>query len=251
MKFNSIIIRYGEIALKGKNRPEFERKLISNITHFFNQNNIKFSSIKRIYGRILIKTNEKCDFLKYVFGITSFSYALELDVNEVREEALKLYEKGTFKISTQRIDKKIGLSSQKMNEDIGAYIALTKKAKVNLKNPDTDIGIELMNNKAYLFNEKIDGAGGLPVGINGRVAILVEDESAIKAALLVMKRGCDIVLIENRKLNYDKLRRYNPKFEIRNDFPKNIKAIVVSDTLNNLKERDYDKLVLRPLIYTI
>lgn len=250
MKFNSIIIRYGEIALKGKNRPDFENKLVSNITHFFNKNNTKFSSIKRLYGRILIKTGERCDFLNHVFGITSFSYALELDVDNVKEEAIKLYDKGTFKISTQRIDKNMNLSSQKMNEDIGEYIALNKKAKVNLKNPDLDIGIELMNNKAYLFSEKIDGPGGLPVGVNGRVAVLVEDNNAIKASLLVMKRGCDIVLIEKKKINYDILREYNPKLEVRKDMPDNIKAVVVSDTLNNLKERDFDMLVLRPLIYT-
>src|SRR3989344_7362486 len=140
-EINSVIVRYGEIGTKGKNRGYFEKRLIRNIKDCLSKNNIKFSKIQRYSGRIIIFTSDKCLPLKYVFGITSFSPAIkaELDLEKIKNIALKLYEKGTFRISAKRLNQKFNYSSEQLNKEIGNFIRETKKAKVNLNNPESNI----------------------------------------------------------------------------------------------------------------
>ena len=100
-----IICRYGELALKGKNRFLFENKLISNIKACLEKNNMKYIKITKPPGRILIKTNSSCNSLKNIFGLVSFSQAIStnLDLNEIKKIAFKFYKTPPFRISTQRI----------------------------------------------------------------------------------------------------------------------------------------------------
>lgn len=246
-----IIIRYGEIALKGLNRHEFEKKLIKNIKDCLKKNNKEYNDIKRIRGRIIINTDEKCDELKKVFGITSFSYAQtsEIDLEKIKEISLKHYTSGTFRISVKRLRKEL-FESPKIEKEIGSYVVKHTNAKVNLTKPDINIGIEIAD-KAYIFNKKIKARGGLPIGIEGKVAVLMEDEKSSEAAKRMMKRGCEVVLINPNNLNYDLIKdyAYGFKLEIKKNIPEYIKVIVVSETLNNLKKRTFkDKVILRPLI---
>ncbi|MBL7148013.1 MAG: hypothetical protein ISS82_04265 [Nanoarchaeota archaeon] len=253
--FDTILCRYGEIALKGKNRIFFEKKLVENIMKCFKENKVDFDKIIRVRGRIIIKSKEKCDCLKNVFGLTSFSRAIEtdLDLDKMKENSLRLYKKGSFRISAHRINK-IFLSSKELNEKVGEFIIKKKKAKVNLGKPDIDIGIEIVNNKSYVFSEKVKCLGGLPVGVTGLVSLLLQDKNSLKAGYLMLKRGCCLEIVKNKirnkKINYNTLKKYSYGCSIKEvkKPSKKSKSLVVNDTLDNIKNYKTGLVVLRPLI---
>lgn len=246
------LVRYGEIFLKGKNRSMFEKKLVSNIKDCLKKNKISFNKILHISNRVLVYSNVDCSCIKYVFGITSISKAYEInqEINAMNETALKLYKKGSFRISAQRLEKKFKHTSNQINKIVGAFIVKNKKAKVSLENPGTNIGIELFNNNAYIFNEKINCLGGLPVGVEGKVALILEDKNSLIAGILMLKRGCSIVLVEKKKIDCSLLKKFCYGFDLKSAtaIPKDAKAIVVNDTLDGIKKRNFAKTVFRPLI---
>ncbi|MFH1972273.1 MAG: THUMP domain-containing protein [archaeon] len=244
-----ILVKYGEIALKGGNRHLFEKKLQNNIKSCLKKNNVEYEKVQRVRGRILIITEQECPKLKDVFGIHSFSYIkpITLDLEIMKKEALKLYEKGTFRVSCKRSDK-IFLKSPEIEREVGAYIVEKTNAKVKLKNPETEIFIEVFNNQAHIYNKKHMGLGGLPVGIQGTVGLLLQDESSIEAGIKLMKRGCDLILIKEKDINIEKLKQYEYGFRLDYGTKEDVFALVVNDTIKNIKEYDEDKLILRPLI---
>ncbi len=251
----AIIIRYGEIWLKGRNKSFFENKLIKNIKNFLKQNKINFT-VKKFRSRILIYTNKKIPNLKYIFGITSFSYAKEinLDLEDIKKEAVNLCRKGkTFRVTAKRLAKDINLKSQKINEIIGECIIKKLKLKVNLENPGQNICIEIFNKKAYIFNNNKNTAkcyAGLPVGVSGLCTLILEDKSSLLAGVLMLKRGCSLEIINKNKINYKLLKKfsYGTKIKIVKSPNRYSYAIIVNDTLENYKKRKYRTMILRPLI---
>jgi len=235
---DTVIVRYGEISLKGDNRGFFEKKLVENIKKQLQENRISYSSVARPRGRIIIETNQKCSCLKNVFGITSFSHATstEPETRAMKKAALPLIKKlaknKSFRVTTQRVDKSIQLRSNDIDREIGSFVVDKTNAKVDLTGFDFELGIELFNSKAYLFTERIQGPGGLPVGVEGTVLVLKGRDSA-KAAMLMQKRGCETIVI-NKLSDAAKYSR--------------AKALVVSQTLKNLKPVKTNLVVLRPLI---
>lgn len=189
-----VIIRYSEIGLKGNNRIVFEKKLISNIKDCLKKNKVKYKKIERLRGRIVIFTEEKLNCLKYVFGISSFSTALviEPEINEIEKAVSKLIENkkfSSFRVSAQRLNKNFSLTSPEIERTIGSFICEKFSKKVSLKNFDLEVGIEILD-YAYIFTERVKGLNGLPVGVEGKVISLIEDENSLLASLLMMKRGC-------------------------------------------------------------
>ncbi len=247
----AVIVRYAEIALKGKNRAVFEKQLVRNIRDCLKRNSAAFDSVERMTGRIVVWTEDDCLCLRNVFGIANFSKAVKVDVDldKIKEEALRQYTGGTFRITANRIDKVL-MNSDDINKEVGAYVVEKTGAKVSLKNPDVDIGVELFNNKAYIFNKTFKGPGGLPIGVTGTVAVLVEDKNAVKAAVMMMKRGCRIILVTKVPIDTKELEKYAYGFRIKeaNDIPEEAEAVVTSETLETLQKRDYSIPVLRPLI---
>jgi len=206
-----ILIHYHEIALKGKNRDFFERKLLENIQIAL-KGLVEPKAVKREYGRLIIqlngfkqtkkqiKTNIKKK-LKTVFGIAYFAFALqtELSVKAFCKAAtglLKNKEFMTFKIKTRRSNKLFPLSSREINEKVGKFIQEKFKKEVNLTNPDLTAHIEVSSKETFVFTQKIPGPGGLPVGTAGKVASLISAgfDSPV-AAWYLMKRGAKIVFI--------------------------------------------------------
>ena len=244
-----IIVRYAEIGLKGKNRANFERQLQKNIRHCFKKNNLSFEKVTRERGRIFVYSKEKCPHLKYIFGISSYSYGKEyyLDFETIKKAALEHYTKGTFRITCQRSVKKL-LPSTEMEREVGAYIVENTGAKVSLTEPETNIHIELYNENAYIYTEKIKGPGGLPVGAEARVVLLLEKEDSVKAGVLVMKRGCRVDVVNKNNIDWHELEKYAFGYSIKelDEIPEDADAVVVSDTISSLK--DYPYFVLRPLI---
>jgi adenylyl- and sulfurtransferase ThiI len=216
-----------------------------------NKNNLKFSTVRRYSGRILIATENKCLCLKNVFGISSFSPAIKVNLNidEIKKESLKLYTKGSFRISAKRLNKKFNLTSEQLNKELGDFIIENQKAKVSLLKPDCNIAIEIMD-FAYLFNERYECLGGLPVGVEGLVTLILDSKESLLAGILMMKRGCSLEIINEKNIDIKKLEKYSYGIKINLvDIPsKWSNAVVKVSDLKNIKSKIYNLPVFNPLI---
>jgi thiamine biosynthesis protein ThiI len=265
----AILLRYGEIALKGGNRIDFENKLRFNVIDALDHD----CKVNRISGRFLLHSDnisKAAKRLVNVFGLTSISIAeeIDLDLDKIKEECFKQSKKkkfATFRVTVQRLVKKLKPSPE-LEKEIGAYIVEKTEKKVKLKGADLDIHIEIAE-KAYIFTEKIPCLGGLPAGIEGNVALLIEDDDkdksmkSILAGLLMMKRGCMLIPFAFKradKTDISILAEYGCKkplniikdlAELEKIAQKNrCRAIVVGQEMEDLEDLETDMVVLRPLI---
>ena len=202
MKKKFIICHYAEIGIKGKNRRFFERKLAENIKKGLKKEVPgSFISVKRISGRVIVELkNEKekekiAAVLKNIFGLSYFAFAFSSGqkIEVLAADALALLKKRkfeTFKIATQRSKKDFPLTSQEINERVGAFIVKNLKKKVDLKNPQITCFVEIVDNFVFLYLKKIRGPGGLPVGVSGKAVVLLSGgiDSPV-AAFYALKRG--------------------------------------------------------------
>lgn len=206
MKPDTIIIRYGELALKSdQTRKKFEKKLVNNIKIALQKDFIDFDDIRREYGRIFIDTDEKqaLKVLPRVFGIISVSRAISCqpDLKSISEVALFLAKNikktDTFAIRARRTGEQ-DYTSKEVETKIGALVQEKTGAKVNLNNPKKQIQVEARQKKAYLFTEKISGPGGLPMGIEGKVLGIYSEKNFDLALWLLAKRGCDLEIVSTK-----------------------------------------------------
>ncbi len=197
-----IVVRYSEIATKGKNRNLFENCLVKNIKTALGKN---INKIYKRYGKIICKINNKSknieELLKNIPGIANFSFAVEskLNINEIKNKSLEVAKNKdfkTFKIIASRSYKKFELNSIRVNNMVGEFIIEKLKKKVDMKNPDINIFIEIGEKEAFVYTEKIKGIGGLPVGVSGKIMCSLSGgiDSPV-ASFLMMKRGCEVVFV--------------------------------------------------------
>ncbi len=194
-----IIVRYGELGLKGKNRRFFEELLAKNIEKKLKR--YGYSSRTRIVrGRILVyASDEAVELVSKCPGVVSASVAKEREYEELKEllpQMLKNYRPKSFKIETHRVDKSFPKTSVEINEEIGEFIVKHFGWKVDLSHPELVIGIEIIRGKAYVFLEKYPGVGGLPVGSSGKLIALISGgiDSPV-AAYLMLRRGAEIIAL--------------------------------------------------------
>jgi thiamine biosynthesis protein ThiI len=205
MKYSVIIVRYGEIGLKSPRvRSRFEKKLVKNIKSSLD------CEIDRNQGRIYIfpkNFDEALDKLNKIFGIVSYSPAISTDTSfEDIKEALskyadKLNEDGILTSETKFAIKcrRVGnhdFSSQELAAFAGSVIVEKFNSPVDLTNPELKIFLEVREGETYIFHEKIQGPGGLPLGTQGKVICLVSSgiDSPV-ASYLMMKRGCEVIAL--------------------------------------------------------
>jgi thiamine biosynthesis protein ThiI len=194
-----IIVRYGEVGIKGGKRREFERKLRDNILAALKRKEIE-GRARIIRGRILVDApDETAQIIAKVPGVVSVSPAREMDYKDIPaylKDALKGLSPKSFKVETQRLDKTFLKTSMEINREIGAFIVENFGWKVDLRNPELVIGIEIIAGKAYVFLEKLRGVGGLPVGTQGKVVVLLSGgiDSPV-AAFLMLKRGAEVIAV--------------------------------------------------------
>ena len=194
-----LIVRYGEIALKHKNRRRFEKKLTNDILNVLKKNGFE-SRVKLLWGRILVYTsNEALEIVKKIPGIVSVSVAEEMEYECVKPfllKELRKYEPESFRVSTHRVDKSFSKTSMDIDREIGAFVVENFGWKVDLKDPDLIVGIEIIDGKAYVFFEKVKGIGGLPSGSQGRLIALVSSgiDSPV-ATFMMLKRGVDVIVM--------------------------------------------------------
>lgn len=212
-----IICHYDEIALKGKNREYFEKKLVENIIYKLTRDvgQPENWKVKRIAGRILIEIKKELEkdinkflVLREVFGIVNFSFALEVsqDLEEIKKACWKILKEKSFdnfRITASRSDKNFPLKSEEINKEVGAFIVQKSNARVKLKDSQVECFIELANKKTFIYVDKILGVGGLPVGSGGKVlALLSGGIDSPVAAFYALKRGARVDFIHFHSLPY-------------------------------------------------
>ncbi|HQD39226.1 MAG TPA: tRNA uracil 4-sulfurtransferase ThiI [Bacillota bacterium] len=209
--YSHLLITYGELALKGLNRPSFEAKLIANIRSALPQ--IPKERIYRTRGRCFVHLEgEPLDkilpALSRVFGITSISPALavEKDVAKIQEAAWQVTEERlkqgvpfTFKVETRRADKKFPITSPELSRAVAAAVIRKAAEKypglltVDVHEPQLLVEVEVREEGAYIYGEKHSGPGGLPVGTSGRTLLMLSGgiDSPV-AGWMMQKRGVEL-----------------------------------------------------------
>jgi thiazole biosynthesis/tRNA modification protein ThiI len=201
---NTFIVRCGEVALKGLNKPYFERMLVDRIKRALKKHD--GVEVKRNEGLIFVRASKELDSdlivgdISRVFGVASISPAVETSSNmdDIGDTAvaymLHLIEKKgikTFKVDAKRADKNFPVKSPDIARQIGAKVLIgCKVLKVDVHNPDCLLFIDVRKDKSYIYEQKISGFGGLPLGTNGKGMVLLSGgiDSPV-AAWMMAKRG--------------------------------------------------------------
>ena len=270
-----IMIRYGEIGTKSKaTRKRFEQILKKNIKMTLKKYDIE-SEVDILHTRLLLTVNDNdidktLELLRKIPGIVSFSPCLECDLNieDIESFSIKVFKDKikdeltnytnteddnktiiTFAVKTQRIKKQFIMNSMELSRHVGGVIInefdkiknederlKNINLKVNLKNPDISVGIEIID-KAYIFTKRIEGVGGIPVGTQGKVLVLLSDgiDSPV-ASYLMIKRGCNAIFL-HLKISEEGLKKTEKIFNILNDYDYTSKFIVkdYKEELQNIK----------------
>lgn len=205
-----ILVKNGELALKGLNRSTFEDILVKNIKRRLNYAVGKFTFTKSQSTIIVEPSEDDLDFEKAVevigkvFGIAGYSRAAlsEKDLEDIKNVALSylgddLRSVKTFKVNAKRSDKKFPLTSPELCREVGAHLLRNiPSLKVDVHNPDIIVTVEVRDKHVFIHGNQIKGAGGMPVGSAGRVALLVSGgiDSPV-AGWMMAKRGLQLTAI--------------------------------------------------------
>ena len=204
MKYDHIMVRFGELSTKGKNKKEFIRILARNIKNALRDfSNLEF--IVRL-DHIYIKLNENnpdeiIQILQGISGIHALSLVLKTsddieNIKKVSLELIKLEQGETFKVHSKRANKKYPIISDQINRIVAGEILRNTSLKVDVHNPDILLSIEIREDGCYIFTKTYPGAGGYPLGVGGKVMHMLSGgiDSPV-AAYLLMKRGLRIECI--------------------------------------------------------
>ena len=202
--YDHIVVRYGELSTKGKNKKDFTKQLTNNIKKRLAD--FKTLEYKTLHDGLFIKLNNE-DFeeikesLKSVFGYSYFAGCIlvDKDMDALKEITLAVAKKGdykTFKIQARRADKSFSLRSDEITRIVAGNILKNTDIKVDVHNPELTIYIVVDYNNIIVMDNKIKGIGGYPVGINGRALVMTSGgiDSPV-ACYMTMKRGMRIECI--------------------------------------------------------
>ncbi|HLR42306.1 MAG TPA: tRNA uracil 4-sulfurtransferase ThiI [Pseudogracilibacillus sp.] len=203
MEYDHILVRYGELGLKGKNIKQFIVRLQNNMRHALKD--IPNVKVTRSLGRIFVVLNGEdpapiMERLQKVFGIYSLSLAIKVDNEEeaIKEAALAALLQNetakTFKVAVRRANKNFPIRSQEMNQVLGGHLLRNSEGyTVNVHEPDVEIRVEIREKATYITSTVVPGLGGLPVGTGGKSLLLLSGgiDSPV-AGYQMMKRGVEI-----------------------------------------------------------
>jgi len=195
------LIRYGEIGLKGKNRTFFEKTLTNNIKRALRD--LAHCRIYRTHSRHFVEVTEGdaeavAKRLQEIFGIVSVSpvAVADLSLEAIQDVALKEFAKVArpglrFKVNTKRANKQFPLPSMEVSAKVGAHLLKNFSGlKVDVHEPEAVLDVEIREENAFIYTERLEGPGGLPVGVAGKGLLLLSGgiDSPV-AGFLTMKRG--------------------------------------------------------------
>lgn len=220
---NILIVRAGEVALKGMNKPYFERMLVdrikANLKHTAEIGKDKALDIYRHEGLIYIKADKDLNIDEIihntvkVFGVASVSKAVEAesDLEAIGREAVRymnalIEDRGikTFKVEAKRADKNFPVKSPEIGRIIGAKVLVgCKVLKVDVHNPDVLLKVDVRHDVSYIYDSKVNGLGGLPLGTNGRgMTLLSGGIDSPVATWMMAKRGMMIEAVHYHSYPY-------------------------------------------------
>lgn len=204
MIYDKIIVRYGDLVMKGRNRNQFEKRMLQQIKLALQS----FPSLTYVktFGRMTISLNGEsfepiAERLKDVFGIISFSpvIGVENKLEDIQAAALQLMQgleqtPATFKVSAKRAWKPFPHTSQEMNHLVGSHVLRAiAELKVDVRNPVVDLRVDIQEEATYIYNTVIKGAGGFPFGSNGKAMLLLSGgiDSPV-AGWMAMRKGLEL-----------------------------------------------------------
>ena len=202
MKYEYLMIRFGELSTKGKNKKDFILTLYKNIKHALKD--FPDLSFEMRYDHIYVLLNDENEEnvvkrLQDVSGISGISlvHRSENDLKAIKEDSLELIKQEvgqTFKVKCKRANKRFEYISDEITRHVAGYILSQTSLKVDVHNPDILLSIEVRDEGTYIFTKTIPGAGGYPLGVGGKAMMMISGgiDSPV-ASYLLMKRG---VLIE-------------------------------------------------------
>ena len=206
MMYDQILVRFGDLTLKGKNQKEFLRRLYSLMDLKMRGLNV---NIERAHDRIYIHLNDSDveeveKRLQLVSGISSYSLVTKCsnELQVIKETALSLMKQivtseTTFKIETKRANKNYPLTSLEVTKHVSGYVLANHNLlKVDVHNPSVTLHLELKGDSCYLYNKEIKAMGGFPVGVAGKGLLMLSGgiDSPV-AGYLAMKQGIEIECI--------------------------------------------------------
>ena len=204
MKYDHIMVRFGELSTKGKNKKEFIRVLARNIRNALKDySQLEYDvRLDHIYVKLNdVDPNEIIPIMQGISGIHALSLVLKTDdeisnVKKVALELIKQEEGKTFKVHSKRSNKKYPIISDQINREVAGEILRNTSLKVDVHNPDILLSIEMRLEGCYIFTKTYLGAGGYPLGVGGKIMHMLSGgiDSPV-AAYLLMKRGIRIECI--------------------------------------------------------
>jgi len=268
MEYKYIVIRYGEIGTKGKNKKDFIKCLFNNIKNSLKENReLKF--INR-YDRLYIELNGKdpkelYSSLDMIAGISSYSpvFLVEKSMEDLQNtfiEIIKDVDFKTFKVDARRADKTFEVQSTDINRKVAGVILKNKEVKVDVHNPDVKFSIEVRNEGIYVYYEKYKGIGGYPLGIGGKALVLLSGgiDSPV-ACFEMMKRGVTIECIHFASFPYTSKAAEEKVFDLArklNKLQSNIKLHMIpftklQEAIYEHVEESYAITIMRRMMYRI
>lgn len=202
--YDTIVLRYGDLTMKGRNRGRFENRMLQQVRNVLRS--FPETAYWKTYGRLYVKLNgAPCEpvveRLKQLFGLVSVSPVVTAkpELESIRAAALSLMQSldrppATFKMSVKRAWKSFPHSSQEMNHLVGAHILRAfPELKVDVRQPELELRVDIQEEAAYIFHEVIPAAGGFPFGSNGKAMLLLSGgiDSPV-AGWMAMRKGLEL-----------------------------------------------------------
>src|SRR6266446_7798214 len=197
-----VVIHYGEVSIKGKNRPTFLHRLVRNVQQALGD--LGAIEVQMLSGRCLVAVPIEVPWarleerLRSVFGLANFACCLEAphDLEAIKQTVSRVLHDRTFasfRITARRAFKELPFHSLALQQILGAHVLATHQTRVDLDAPALTVYVDIVPRRALVYVEKIPGAGGLPMGMSGVVLSLLSGgiDSPV-AAYRMMKRGCQV-----------------------------------------------------------
>ncbi|WP_438446260.1 tRNA uracil 4-sulfurtransferase ThiI [Gorillibacterium sp. sgz5001074] len=216
MKPDVVIVRLGELTLKGRNRHRFERRVLEQLEPL----RLVYPSVRFAleFGRIHIELNEApyeaaVECLSHIFGLASYSPAIrtELDLELIRQVALERMQElepaegtATFKVAAKRSNKAFAHDSKELPHLVGSHILRnTERWTVDVHHPDTTLWVDIRDKEAFVYTDTVRGSGGFPLGTNGKGLLMLSGgiDSPV-AGWLAMRMGLDMEAIHFHSYPY-------------------------------------------------
>ncbi len=219
-----IIVHHSEIALKKGNRSFFEQRLRANIRRALED--IKGVNVRVDYGRFVLLLEDDCDVdlivqrLKHVIGLASIRVAFKGDPDPeiLKEQVFELVKDKQFEsfcVDTNRVDKQFPYTSTQVNQIVGGKIHMDLGRRVDLKNAEFVVKIDIVNKRVYFSVNRYPGERGLPIGSTGKVVSLLSSgiDSPV-SSFRMMKRGCQIIYVHFHSFPFTEKTSYYNALEL-------------------------------------